>query len=1024
MCSFSIFENKDIIDDIDWVYMKYDAFISYKHADLDLYIARKLHKGLETFKVPQSVCKKSGKRNIKRVFRDQEELPIGSNLGENIEAALAESEFLIVICSPRTPGSYWVQKEISTFIKMHGRDHVLAVLIEGEPEQSFPTILLTDNEGNPVEPLAADIRGKTKSEINRKLKIEIMRLAAPILYCSYDDLRQRHRERRMKRTAAISGAVALLALLFGAYSTYNTLMIRQNYEGKQRNQSKYLADTSLALLKEGDRRAAILVALEGLPTEENDKPYVAEAQYALSQALYCYDTGNKMKMDRILQHDLPVSDFWLNVDGTIALSVDQGDNVYVWNVENGKKLAQIPPRIDENGYINELKGAMLCGENIILCEAESLRAVSFDGKEQWYTEIPEGIIYCKFSEDSLIAACVNNDEVNFFDISSGKQIGRMPNLQETSYTSEMEFNQDQTKFAVSHLFSKEEDESGCISVYDFETQTISDVKTTAGFISDIAFTTDDNLVAASIMYKTEDDYSWSTEKGYVQKINYHDGSTLWENTYEYQEFGYEASGAQIKCRSYTDQTTGGKYDEVLMSVDNTAYVWDNITGEQISQFKVDSSIRRFLVSQNNSYGFLAGSNGTIDIVDMTRGFRYSASSIQTDKELRDMLIKNGVLIVRSYASPDLTVLKYHKGFGITELESYENMIKDVQYSADETYYAVTLYDIATTNKVLFYRTQDNSLVSTWIDEEGGYAKSAGFVDDTLYATVCSDGNVVFHDLESGEKEILSVGESFNWSECDMNEEHSIVFLYSNYQYAVIDLKQKKVMYTGETEGYIFGGILSEDGRYAYCSIKDKGVCILNLETGGTELIEADGYQVINNMGIQSAFAISQDGQLLAVSCQDGLLRVLDLKEMRTVAEIPFTGVNYRLIEFSKDNSQIMLQGDDYYFRVYDLKAGEFSHVSIDQYYEIKQVVINEQSNTISLITSTNMVILNKDDYERIAQIDGGRAYLPKSARILCDYNSNMYQFPYMTLDMLYEQAQIQFADESLTDLERIRFHVE
>lgn len=45
--------------------MKYDAFISYRHAELDLYIAKKLHKGLETFKVPHAIAKKSGKKILR-----------------------------------------------------------------------------------------------------------------------------------------------------------------------------------------------------------------------------------------------------------------------------------------------------------------------------------------------------------------------------------------------------------------------------------------------------------------------------------------------------------------------------------------------------------------------------------------------------------------------------------------------------------------------------------------------------------------------------------------------------------------------------------------------------------------------------------------------------------------------------------------------------------------------------------------------------------------------------------------------
>ena len=29
--------------------MRYDAFISYRHAELDMFVAKKVHKGLETF---------------------------------------------------------------------------------------------------------------------------------------------------------------------------------------------------------------------------------------------------------------------------------------------------------------------------------------------------------------------------------------------------------------------------------------------------------------------------------------------------------------------------------------------------------------------------------------------------------------------------------------------------------------------------------------------------------------------------------------------------------------------------------------------------------------------------------------------------------------------------------------------------------------------------------------------------------------------------------------------------------------
>lgn len=102
---------------------RYDAFISYRHTELDKFVAENLIKELESFKLPKNVAKKlKGKKTkIERVFRDREELPLTNNLEEPIVEALQNSEWLIVICSPRLPESVWCKKEIETFISLRGR---------------------------------------------------------------------------------------------------------------------------------------------------------------------------------------------------------------------------------------------------------------------------------------------------------------------------------------------------------------------------------------------------------------------------------------------------------------------------------------------------------------------------------------------------------------------------------------------------------------------------------------------------------------------------------------------------------------------------------------------------------------------------------------------------------------------------------------------------------------------------------------------------------------------------------------
>ena len=114
----------------------YIAFISYRHTDPDKAVAEKLHQLIERYHVPKGIGKEQKRLGI--AFRDQEELPVSGDLGQDIYNALDHSEFLIVVCSPRTPESMWVTREIEYFLSHHDYRHVLTVLVEGEPDDSFP----------------------------------------------------------------------------------------------------------------------------------------------------------------------------------------------------------------------------------------------------------------------------------------------------------------------------------------------------------------------------------------------------------------------------------------------------------------------------------------------------------------------------------------------------------------------------------------------------------------------------------------------------------------------------------------------------------------------------------------------------------------------------------------------------------------------------------------------------------------------------------------------------------------------
>jgi WD40 repeat protein len=210
---------------------KYWAFLSYSHTDKKW--GDWLHKALETYRIPRRLVGKESRDGrvpprVFPIFRDREELPVSADLGSNINEALQESRYLIVICSPRSAQSRWVGEEIKTFKRLGREDRVLALIVDGEPNASDgkPGFKVEDEcfheamryrtvDGEPSdvrsEPIAADARESGDGKTNAKLK-----LLAGLLGVNYDDLRRREQERRLRRARAIGVAALVLVLSFAA----------------------------------------------------------------------------------------------------------------------------------------------------------------------------------------------------------------------------------------------------------------------------------------------------------------------------------------------------------------------------------------------------------------------------------------------------------------------------------------------------------------------------------------------------------------------------------------------------------------------------------------------------------------------------------------------------------------------------------------------------------------------------------------------------------------------------------------
>jgi tetratricopeptide (TPR) repeat protein len=208
----------------DPVAFRFRAFLSYSHRDKAW--AAWLHRALEHFRIDKDLIGRPTPAgpvpgSLKPIFRDRDDFAAGHSLTEQTLAALAASQFLVVICSPRAAQSKYVNEEIRRFKAMGGAARVIAVIVDGEPghpvHECFPPALRFrigaggELSQEPEEPIAADARKRGDGK-----PFAVVKIVAGLLAVNLDDI-VRRAERARRRSARIRNAIiAVLLALMGA----------------------------------------------------------------------------------------------------------------------------------------------------------------------------------------------------------------------------------------------------------------------------------------------------------------------------------------------------------------------------------------------------------------------------------------------------------------------------------------------------------------------------------------------------------------------------------------------------------------------------------------------------------------------------------------------------------------------------------------------------------------------------------------------------------------------------------------
>ena len=963
--------NKDIV--------KYDAFISYRHSELDSFVAQTLHKQLENFKLPKNVARRkmvqarSGdyanaaaderqacshvpetddtvsvtetvKTRISRVFRDKEELPLVTNLADPITEALQNSEYLIVICSPRLPESMWCRKEIETFIEMHDREHVLAVLIEGEPDTSFPEELLyreveeTGTDGTvikrkiPVEPLAADVRGADYKEIRRKIKSELLRLAAPMFDCNYDDLRQRHRERRMRRIIMTSVSVSAICLSFGLISTAMALRIKhqntqikeqntqikaqsdeiagqaaqieQQYEEAKRNHAISRSKEAIGYLESGDRMRAVATAqdalldLSGTGGIEADVDYPAQAVYALTDSLYLYENGQQILPDRTLEADTAVRVMKLSPQGSRILTIDASGQATVWNPADEKEQIRIT---DATFHISSGENeAAFLGEDGVFCPVEDeivLYDVSDGSAAPTYRVRCEDYVGMVVSQEQKQAIMISENGYQAVDCAHGTllYVGAWDMDGLTARASaECVISEDGRYWAVGLVTPYgEENERQAVAVYDMRTgERIAVYPIDYEYIRSMRFDGDRLYVVSC--HSGEMDFTQVT-MGMESRLQAYDihgtDSPVW--TYERSDgWLYDTACSDAEDSNYL--LCSGYSDVVALDKRDGSYI--DLFGFGVEVIK--------LGSYSGSDAFMAFTrDGVWHYLDMNRredmvGTLFPAC---TSTNVMDFAIGDGYCVTLPYGSRRMTLYRTASGAGMEKFHQGEYRYKEAVVSGGGAYMAAACYNDGYTTAVEMFRTDGGEQLWDYTDDSSYIGMLFFDYHGRESLALITDEQVMILNPENGEvlsSDTLEIGGSYDYLGCSsagdgMDQEwHRYVYLWGDRTLCAYDLTDMKPAYEishKENAGYDDAAAVwsraggSDSGQKDCYVITDKEAGALRFYCMGEEIYTYGGeenatqHDAINYKYIETLFFDeNEQGVHLNIVYMDGRITGLTI----------------------------------------------------------------------------------------------------------------------------------------------------
>ena len=949
---------------------KYAAFISYRHTQLDKKWAKWLAEKLERYRVPKYLVETGHVKKLGKIYRDEDEFTAVPNLHEHIKKALEHSSHLIVICSSNTPESRWVDQEIEYFRSLGRNDKILLLLVDGEPKDSFPKPLWkTDQNGNIIEPVAADVRPNEGKKKNQLRENALLRLIAPMLECEFDQLKQREKiresARKLKWSLAIILVIVSIALLI-VWSQYrNAIQADKATQTSLTNQSNLLSSFADRESKNQNHTKALALALEGL---NHDPKYLGDRGTAIDRIIRESDLIREHTV--FGQHKFSVTDVTFSPNGTQVLSTDI-KNAIIWDAFTGELLANFEGhgRTFFQGEFNHN------GKYIVTTSADGSTARIWDTKtedEYFKCNHEKRVTSAKFSYDGKLVASASVDgTVKIWDVTAKKLLHTLV-INPTAIDShplgqkpEAFFTSD-GKHLISNFGGTE------IDVWNPITgNPISQIRGHSGTIISAVSSEDGKLLVTTSTDNTA--RVWELESGLeLQGFSATNGQEITSADFspDSKQVVYVTQNGVVEIKSARTgrdrgQFTTGDVEGVFLvkispdnktiatlSYDGVLRTWGKETLEPLFSLNGhDDFIRDFEFSHDSNYVTTSSNDGTARLWDI----RHRRNSLHIPEENGfDSIVgfNNGENFLTTSWDGSIKMWNSQTATELKRFEGHEKKINSIDVSKDTNYIVtssddttVRLWGAHNTIKELKVFSDHLQKVNTVFFNRESNAIITSSDDQTVRIIDLTNDKVIV--LDHDDEKVRSAVFSPDGKQA-LTSTWGAVYLW--------DIHKQQKLYSFEqfSEFGINPASFSPDGNYIVIPVDNGHAYVLNAET----LAQVSLLKAHKNSAVMAEF--SPDSKFLATASFDKTARIWEVKTGRLVSTLTGHENAVSAIRFTPQGDLIATISDDRTMRLWNPKTGVQLSASRKFFRRINDFIFSDDGEKIFIATEDGAQVWSRN----------------------------------------------------------------